>query len=496
MDNVAVALAALASGDCVEGGTLTCRADIPTGHKVAVEAISEGQEIRKFGQIIGFASGPVAAGDHVHLHNCIVRPFVRDHAHGADFLPTDFIPEPERATFQGIVRTDGRVATRNYVGILTTVNCAATVARQIARFFDGGELDGYPNVDGVAAFVHGTGCGMAGDGEGFAILQRTLQGYLRHPNLGAVLLIGLGCEVAQIKFLLEASGLKESELLQTLSIQETGGTRASVAEGVRAVKAMLPIADKVSRETVPAAHLNVGLQCGGSDAYSALTANPALGATVDLLVRHGGTAILSETPEIIGAEHLLLRRAADQSVADKLLARLDWWRDYVERQGARFDHNPSPGNRDGGITTILEKSLGAVAKGGSTGLNDVICYAEPLKVKGLVFMDGPGYDPVSATGEVASGANLICFTTGRGSVYGCKPVPSIKLASTSNLYRRMEGDMDIDCGPLLNEDISVQDMGRRIFAHMLDIASGRQSKSEAMGFGEDEFAPWVVGAVM
>jgi altronate hydrolase len=422
--------------------------------------------------------------------------FERDYAYGADAKPTAYVPEAERASFMGYVRSGGRVGTRNYVGVLTSVNCSATVARMVAQAFDAKALSAYSNVDGVVAFTHGTGCGMGTSGEGFSILQRTMWGYVRHANFGAVLMIGLGCEANQIRFLLDAYGLSEGPTFQFFNIQDAGGTRAAVEDGVKRIQAMLPHANAVRRERVSAEHLSLALQCGGSDGYSGITANPALGAAVDLLVRHGGTAILSETPEIYGAEHLLTRRAAKRAVGEKLIARIRWWEDYTKRNDGAMNNNPTPGNKAGGLTTILEKSLGAAAKGGTTNLVGVYQYAEPITAKGFVFMDSPGYDPVSATGQVASGANVLCFTTGRGSVYGCKPTPSIKLATNTQMYQRLADDMDINCGEVLSHGVPVAEMGRRIFARILDVASGTRSKSEALGFGDNEFAPWVVGAVM
>jgi len=389
----------------------------------------------------------------------------------------------------------GRVATRNYIGILTSVNCSATVARMVADHFRNNLAD-YPNVDGVVALTHKTGCGMASEGEGMELLRRTLTGYAQHPNFYAVLNIGLGCEANQINFWLDAAKLQLSDRLQAFTIQDKGGTTRSVREGIARVKALLPEANRVAREPVPASHLILGLECGGSDGYSGISANPALGAAADLLVRNGGTAILSETPEIYGAEHLLTRRAVSREVGEKLLARIRWWEDYTARNRMEMNNNPSPGNKAGGLTTILEKSLGAAAKGGTSNLVEVYEYAETVSAKGLVFMDTPGYDPVSVTGHVAGGANVVCFTTGRGSVYGCKPAPSLKLATNSALYRRMEEDMDINCGTVVDGSETIEQAGERIFRLILATASGEKSKSELLGFGEDEFAPWVVGATM
>ncbi len=494
-DNVVVALKQLAPGDDAVGTPV--QAEVPMGHKLATAAIAQGDAIRKYGQIIGFASQPIAVGEHVHVHNCAYRAdFQRETAPCVDARPTEFVAPADRATFQGYVRADGRVGTRNYIGVLTSVNCSATVARAVAAHFTPDRLAAYPNVDGVVSFAHATGCGMAGSGDGYNILQRTQAGYATHPNFAGALMIGLGCEVAQIGFLMDMFGLAEGPGFQRMTIQGMGGTRKTIDEGIRRIEAMLPTANAISRQTVSAEHLSLALQCGGSDGYSGITANPALGAAADKLIRHGGTAILAETSEIYGAEHLLTRRAQSPAVAEKLLERIRWWEDYTARNHGSMDNNPSPGNKAGGLTTILEKSLGAAAKGGTTNLTGVYEYGERVTVPGFAFMDSPGYDPVSITGQVASGANVICFTTGRGSAYGCKPVPSLKLASNTAMYERMTDDMDMNCGVVISEGVSVQDMGDMIFEQVLATASGERSKSEDLGLGDNEFLPWIVGAVM
>ena len=495
-DNVVVAGVGLPAGTRLQEGAVVCQSEIPTGHKVAVAAIPAGAPIHKYSQVIGFASIDIHPGEHVHTHNCGVHEFQRDYAVGEDRRSISLLPEAERAVFQGIVRPDGRVATRNYIGVLSTVNCSATVCRRIAAEFAGTALDDFPNVDGVVPFVHNTGCAMAGSGDGYDTLMRTLHGYLRHPNLAGVLLVGLGCEVFQIRDVLEAGGLQTGTLIQQMTIQDLGGTRKTVDAGVARIRAMLPEVNRVTRCSVPASHLSVALQCGGSDAYSGITANPALGAAADLVVRHGGTVILAETSEIYGAEHLLTRRAVSDDVAAKLVERIHWWEDYTRRNGGEMNNNPSPGNKAGGLTTILEKSLGAVAKGGTTDLVDVYRYAEAATAKGLVFMDSPGYDPCSITGQVASGANLICFTTGAGSAFGCKPSPCIKIASNTRMFEIMDEDMDINCGIMLDEGMPLEEMGARIFRSILEVASGTRTKSEGLGIGDSEFIPWNIGAVM
>ena len=493
-DDVVIAARPLKKGASLDDSGVNAATDIPPGHKVAVKAVKQGAPVKRYNQIIGFATCDIAVGEHVHTHNLQFSAFERDYAVGVDVKPV--IRASEQATFQGYVRPDGRVATRNYIGIISTVNCSASVSKMVAAYFTPDKLAAYPNVDGIVPITHSVGCGMDSNGKGIDVLRKTIAGYTRHANFAGVVIIGLGCEANQMDALFAAQGLKDSPLLKPLIIQTSGGSRKTVDAAIAAVNSMLPHANAVQRSTVPASHITIGLQCGGSDGYSGITANPALGAACDILVSHGGTVILSETPEIYGAEHLLTRRAVSQAVADKLIARIKWWEGYTERLEGSMDNNPSPGNKAGGLTTILEKSLGAVAKGGTTNLVDVFEYADPVTAKGFVFMDTPGYDPVSATGQVAGGANMICFTTGRGSVYGCKPSPSIKLATNTPLYERMMDDMDINCGDIITAGVPVTQKGQEIFELILRIASGEQSKSEALGMGNDEFVPWYLGAVM
>ena len=492
-DDVVIARVDLPTGTLVTKENVRTAVTIPAGHKLVVRDIANGGPVRRYNQIIGFATRDIKAGEHVHVHNLGMGDFQRDYAFSSLKKETAYIKPA--ATFQGIVRADGRVATRNYIGILTSVNCSATAARMIARHFEN-NLEQYPNVDGVVALTHKSGCGMASEGEGMDVLRRTMAGYARHPNFFATQVIGLGCEANQINNLLSTHSLKRHDRMHAYTIQEKGGTMKAVREGIARIEAILPEANKVKREAVPATHLILGLQCGGSDGYSGISANPALGAAVDLLVRHGGTAILSETPENYGAEHLLTRRAVSQQVGEKLLARMRWWEEYTRRNNMEMNNNPSPGNKAGGLTTILEKSLGAVAKGGTTNLVDVYEYAEPVTAKGFVYMDTPGFDPVSATGQVAGGANMICFTTGRGSAYGCKPAPSLKLATNTPLFIHQEEDMDFNCGTIIDGTESIEQAGARFFQLILDTASGKRSKSEEFGYGEDEFAPWIIGATM
>jgi altronate hydrolase len=490
-DSVATALVDLLPGVALPGGA-TVVEPIAAGHKVALVAHAAGEPVIKLGQPIGEASATIAPGVHVHVHN--VRFTGR--APAAAIGSRSIRPPARSASFMGYARADGSVGTRNYIGVLTSVNCSATVARRVAAHFTPERLAAYPAVDGVIAFSHMSGCGMAKAGPGIANLRRTIAGYARHPNFAAVLLIGLGCEVNQPDALLAAENLTESDSLRLLSIQSAGGTREAIAAGIAAVDAMLPAAAAARRSPASAAHLTLGLQCGASDGYSALTANPALGRAADHLVAAGGKVILSETPEIFGAENLLIERAATPAIADALMARVAWWEEYARANGADLDNNPSPGNIAGGVTTILEKSLGAVAKAGTTPLEAVIDYAAPVTVPGLSFMDTPGYDPCSATGQIAGGATLIAFTTGRGSVFGSKPAPTLKLASNSRLAAAMADDIDIDCGTIVTGESDIDTVGEAIFQRLLALASGEASASELNDLGEEEFVPWVPGAAM
>jgi len=493
-DNIVIARTDVGIGTPLPAEGITSRSQVAAGHKIARFRIAKGDPIRKYGVTIGFAAADIEPGTLIHSHNLEFRETERDYAYARDYRPVDMIPEAERASFMGIVRDNGQVATRNYVGIISTVNCSATVVHRIAEWFTSERLAGFPNIDGVAAFAHGLGCGMEMTGEPMDLLRRTLAGYVRHANLAAVLVIGLGCERNQIAGLLQEQGLREGPRLKTFVMQETGGTRKTVEAGVAAVRELLPAANRVTRTRVPASHLCIGLQCGGSDGFSGLTANPALGAAMDLLVRHGGTAILSETPEIYGVEHTLTRRARTREVGEKLIERIRWWKEqYSVGRDVQINGKVSPGNNAGGLANIFEKSLGSSMKGGTGPLMEVYKYAEPVTQKGLVFMDTPGYDPCSATGQIAGGANMIMFTTGRGSMFGAKPVPSIKLATNTPMYKRLEEDMDINCGRVLDGEVTMREMGALVFDLMLEVASGEKSKSELLGLGDHEFVPWQIG---
>jgi altronate hydrolase len=512
-DNVAVAARNLAAGTEVRenGRTLQIASRVGLGHKIALYDIKKGEAIYKYGQIIGFAGQDIPAGGHVHVHNVKADAFERDYAFCRDCPPslpppgTNVPGSPALRYWNGYDRGGGRYGTRNYIAIISTVNCSASTSKYIAeRLKITDLLRQYPNVDGVVPIVHKQGCAMQYDGPDHRQLDRTLAGFAKHPNVAAYILVGLGCETGQAIHLVEGEGLMQLDSFSrdskrsaplVLTIQECGGIGKTVDAGVKAIAELLPKVNEVKRSQLTADKIILGTNCGGSDGNSGVTANPALGVASDLLVAQGGTSIIGETPEIYGAEHLLTRRAVSREVGEKLVERIKWWEWYTGIFGAEINNNPSPGNKEGGLTTIYEKSLGAIAKGGSTALMDVVHYAEPVKAKGFVVMDTPGYDPVSMTGIVAGGANVLVFTTGRGSVFGCKPAPSIKVATNTPMYEHMISDMDINAGVIL-EGTPVEQVGRQIFEEILAVASGKKTKSEINGVGEEEFAPWSIGPTL
>jgi altronate hydrolase len=498
-DDVAVALMPLPPGRRVAVDDLSVRtaAAIPAGHKVALRSVEQGRPVRRYGQVIGFATAPIAPGEHIHSHNLAVGSMTLEYEFGTDVRPIPWVPEPERRTFMGYRRPSGRAGTRNTIAVVGTVNCSAHTVRRIAARARAELLPSFPNVTDIVAVAHKSGCATRAGSPELELLQRTLAGFARHPNVAACVFVGLGCEVNQWETLLagQRERLAALDAPPYLGIQETGGVAETVEAGLRAVAQLLPYADRFRREPLPVAELAVGLQCGGSDGFSGITANPALGHAVDLLVAQGGTAVLSETPEVYGAEHLLTRRAVRREVGEKLIRQIRWWEAYTAREGFEIDNNPAPGNKAGGLTTIFEKSLGAVAKGGSMPLAAVYAYAEPITERGFAFMDTPGYDPVSATGQVAGGCTLVAFTTGRGSCFGFKPAPSLKISTNSATYNRMRGDMDINAGRIL-EGATVEEVGREIFERLISLASGEPSLSEAQEIGEEEFNPWILGATM
>ncbi len=492
-DTVVVAREDIPKGTRIESEGLTALADIPAGHKLATRALRRGEPVLKYATVIGYAGEDLAPGAYLHTHNVLVDEIQKDYRFGQDYRPAEVLPEAERETFMGYRRADGRVGTRNFIGVFITVNCSATVARKIAQYFDEERLEDFPNVDGVVPFIHQQGCGMEQTGEPIDLLRRTLKGYIQHPNLAGALIVGLGCERNNLERFFEATALETGTMLRSLRMQTLGGTAETIRQGRAMVREMLTEANRATRTPCSAEHIMIGLQCGGSDGFSGLSANPALGRAVDRLARNGGTAILSETPELYGIEHTLTARARDETVGRALLERIRWWLNYTEGRDVQMQGVVGPGNQDGGLANIVEKALGGAKKGGSTGIEAVYRYAEKVYHNGLVLMDTPGYDPVAATGQIAGGANLICFTTGRGSCFGSYPAPTIKLASNTPMHNRMKGDMDINCGPVIDGTATLEQMGDAIFRSILDVASGQRTKSEALGVGAEEFAPWPIG---
>lgn len=507
-DNCIVALRSLSPGESVSDSDFSTivRVPIPAGHKMAIKSIAVGASVLKYGWPIGVASQTIADGEHIHDHN-LKCEHTLDYKNLASETPEP-MPLIEGKTFEGYVRPNGRVGTRNYIGIISTVNCSASVSRYIANHFTPEILAAYPNVDGVVAFKHESGCGLAYEGIRHRTLSRVLGGIAKHPNIGAYVLIGLGCEQNTLGHLMKSQRLVSlrmpgtptgtndtSDDVPILSMQDMGGTKATIRRGVELVQELLPRVNRFQRSTVPASEIVLATKCGGSDGYSGITANPALGIASDKIVACGGTSILSETTELYGAEQLFTKRANSAEVAQRLLDKMEWWMKYTGHYGEEFDNNPSLGNKAGGLTTIIEKSLGAAAKGGSSSLQAVYEYGERIQTKGLVIMDAPGFDPVCVTGMVASGANVVVFTTGRGSCFGCKPVPSIKVATNSVLYERMQDDMDLNMGTVL-EGESLEEAGDRLFDAILETASGKKTKSELLGYGDDEFCPWPIGPTL
>jgi altronate hydrolase len=498
-DNVAVLKRPVKAGDDLLSGAVRLRVtqSIGAGHKIAIDEIPDGASVRKYGQIIGFAQGNIAAGEHVHTHNLVMKDFGRDYEFCADARSVAYYPTDQMRTFQGFARPGGRAGTRNYIAVISSVNCSASVSHYVRdRFRTEDFKRDFPNVDGVIAFTHKSGCAID-PGEPQQLLQRVLAGIARHPNISAYVMIGLGCETNQVEAIRRAHNLDKTqpgEFAPTfMNIQTTGGVRKTVEAGVAAVGNLLRAADQLRRSTQPISKLILAENCGGSDGNSGITANPALGVASDELVRYGGTSVLAETPEVYGAEHLLTRRAVSREVGEKLIERIRWWENHARQHNSSIDNNPSHGNKQGGLTNIYEKSLGAVAKGGQSPLAAVYRYAEPIGTPGFCFMDTPGYDPVSMTGLVAGGCNIAVFTTGRGSVYGCKPAPCIKVATNTPLYNWMEEDMDLNAGTILENGETVEQVGRRIFEKILAVASGEKTKSELSGIGDEEFAPWQLG---
>ena len=500
-DNVATARRTLKKGASVVVGDsrVKLRQTIPGGHKVALLSINAGEQLVKYGQIIGFAKTAIEPGDWVHTHNVELRAVGRDYGFCEEIVKPSSL-ERDKDTFPGFARPGGKAGTRNYIAVISSVNCSASVARYVADHFRSSDFQSdFANVDGVVAFTHKGGCSYDPN-HGHEVLQRVIAGMARHPNIGGYVLVGLGCEVNQVPGLVEKhhlDQLQDGEQAPTfLTIQQTGGVRKTVESAVKAVEKMLPDVNALQRTTQPVSKLAMAMNCGGSDANSGISANPALGVASDELVRQGAASVFGETTEIYGAEHLLTRRAMTREVGEKLVSKIRWWEEHTALFGSTIDNNPSPGNKDGGLTTIFEKSLGAIAKAGQAPLAAVYDYAEPIEAKGLCFMDTPDNDPVSMTGLVCGGCNVGVFTTGRGSVYGCKPSPCIKVATNSPMYNWMEEDMDINAGTILDGTETVKQVGRRVYDKILAVAGGEKTKSELAGMGDEEFAPWMLGPTL
>ncbi len=490
LDNVAVAPMNIPLGSKINS-QLKAETKIPYGHKISLKSIKKNELIYKYGQIIGIATEQIKKGSHVHSHNLEFHEFSRYYKKNKTLKIPEYIND---RYFKGFKRQNGNVGTRNYIGLISTVNCSATVVKKIADKLNKYLSESnFHNIDGAVCLKHSSGCGMNTSGKGMDVFNRTIEGFKKHPNFGKVFVIGLGCECAQIS-LYKNNNLNDE--IEYLNIQDEGGTNKIINTVYENIISNMPKINSIHRSEIPISELNLALQCGGSDAYSGITANPALGIATDLLVLHGGSAILSETPEIYGAEHLLFERIEEDKLINKINNQISWWKKYTEINEGSLDNNPSPGNKKGGLTTILEKSLGAISKSGHTTLVDVLEYGEKISKKGLQFMDSPGYDPVSVTGQVAAGANLICFTTGRGSCFGFKPTPSLKIATNTNMYNNLKDDMDINAGTIMDGVKSVEEVGQAIFDELIRIASGGKTKSEINDYGDDEFNPWIIGATM
>ena len=489
-DNIGVAPMNIPEGAEIKSN-LKAQTDIPFGHKISIADIQKDELIYKYGQIIGKAFEKIERGSHVHTHNMMFYEFDRNYKFIKKNLDTSYKKDK---FFYGYKRNNNTVGTRNYIGLISTVNCSATVVKKIANkinlFLN---ENNYKNIDGAVCLKHSSGCGMNTSGKGMEVFNRTIEGFKSHQNFGKVFVIGLGCECAQISLYKNNNSQNDIEYL---NIQDEGGTNEIINKVYTKVINEIPKINSIERTKSHLSNLTLALQCGGSDSYSGITANPALGVAADLLVSYGGSTILAETPEIYGAEHLLIERAVQESDIKKLNNQINWWKNYTQINDGSLDNNPSPGNKKGGLTTILEKSLGAVAKSGSSIMVDVLDYAEKISKPGFNFMDSPGYDPVSVTGQVAAGSNLICFTTGRGSCFGFKPAPSLKIATNTNMFNKLEEDMDINAGTIMDGVNTIEEIGHEIFEELILVASGKKTKSEINDYGDDEFNPWVIGATM
>ncbi len=498
-DNVGVARTPVSAGTevIVNGNKVISRETITPGHKIALRPIASGSVVHKYGEIIGKATMDISPGDWVHTQN-VIPDFSGKNYEYATLTPvTEYFTPEEAGEFMGYLRENGDVGTRNYIAVIATSNCSSHVASEIAYQLRNVGPDTH-GVDGVVAIPHQEGCGHS-QGEDTWQLERTIAGMIFHPNVGAVLMVSLGCEVNQISKYIDTSQLgqqhfRKGKLIVGLEMQSSGGTRQTIASGVAQVEGLIKHCRQMERTPQPMGKVLLGTNCGGSDAFSGVSANPSLGYASDLLVRSGGTSVLAEIPECMGAEHLLTRRAVDESTGRKVIDVMEWYHGYLRRFGGGWDDNPSPGNKAGGISNVTEKSLGAVAKGGTTALTGVFAYAERVNRSGFVLMNTPGYDPVSLTGIAAGGANMICFTTGRGSGIGFPVAPVIKISSNSRIARAMEDNIDINAGVVVDGEGTIQEVGRKIFETIRRVASGERTKSELLG--HKEFVPWRIGPVL
>lgn len=492
-DNIVVARVPVMKGTEIKAEGITAQSDIPLGHKIAACPIKKGDPVFKYNTIIGYASRDVVPGTHMHNDTIEFGKVSREYDFCADYRPVELIPKEKRMTFQGFVRENGEVGTRNYIAVAVASNCSATVVRKITAYFTPEVMKRYPNVDGVVPLITTLGCGMEkGDTVPMNYLRRVIAGHIENPNFAGALVCALGCENNNIDEFFKKESWTENRMLRKLTIQDHGAAK-SVELGIQMIEEMLPAANRCHRETVSAGHLKIGLQCGGSDSFSGTSANPALGKAMDILVANGGTACLSETTELFSTEEIFVRRAKTEEVGRKLLKRLEWWLEYCKGKNSQINGKVTPGNNAGGLTNILEKALGSAKKGGSTPLNEVYGYAEKITEKGLVIMDAPSYDPASATAQFAGGCNLCIFTTGCGSCYGSQYFPTIKVSSNTQLFKRMPDDMDINAGAVIDGDKTLDDAAHEIICKMLRVASGEKTKSEAFGMGGEEFVPWGIG---
>ncbi len=478
-DNVAVVKAQIVKGLRIAlpgGNLLEIKDDVPPGHRFAVREIAAGDYVCQYGQPIGTSLG-IEAGEwitHENMSNDV--PVIRDLPEDLHTPAPEYFPVEDRGTFMGFRRADGRVGTRNFVLIVPTSMCASHEAAQISMMaeFLHYKREKYPNVDGVVAIPHNKGCGCQ-DGSNLEIMLRVLANYADHPNVGGVILIDLGCEKTNLakveKYLLKRE-LSFKKPVAKIGIQEIGGTQAAIEKGLKIVEEMLPQVNEAKREEISVSELVLGVKCGSSDGFSGLSANPALGRAADLLVKSGGTVLITEVPEFCGAEHILANRAKDAETGRAIYRMIDWFKDYASKFGGVLNNNPSPGNIAGGLLNITIKSLGALAKSGTTRVEGVCEYAEAPKSKGLNLMQGPGYDQESTPALVAAGATVIVFTTGNGTTIGNAIAPVIKLASNNRIFKQMSRDIDVSAGNIIEGTETIDAVGERVFEHIQRVSSG------------------------